>query len=79
MWPVSDAAAAIWVPAFYSALTADPQHDAAEALRIAQLKLRDSRAFRHPFYWAGLQAFARVALDDQALRQQSVGAALAHD
>lgn len=62
LWPVSDAASSIWVPAFYAALTADSQHDAAAALRIAQLKLRDSRMFRHPFYWAGFQTFTRLAL-----------------
>lgn len=62
LWPVSDAASAIWVPAFYSALTADPKHDAAEALRAAQLKLRESRAFRHPFYWAGMQAFTHLPI-----------------
>ncbi|HET7064176.1 MAG TPA: CHAT domain-containing protein [Rudaea sp.] len=55
LWPISDAAAALWVPAFYSAITSDPHHDAAHALRAAQLRLRESRAFRHPFFWAGMQ------------------------
>jgi tetratricopeptide (TPR) repeat protein len=58
MWPVSDAAAALWVPAFYAALNADPDHDAARALRAAQLRLRASREFRHPFFWSGMQAIA---------------------
>jgi CHAT domain-containing protein len=53
LWPVSDAATAIWVPAFYTALESDPRHRAAEATRAAQIKLRDTRIFRHPFYWAG--------------------------
>jgi CHAT domain-containing protein len=60
LWPVSDSAAALWVPAFYQALTADPGHDAAQALRAAQQRLRSSRAFTHPFYWAGLQAIERI-------------------
>jgi CHAT domain len=60
LWPVSDSAAALWVPAFYQALTADPGHDAAQALRAAQQRLRSSRAFTHPFYWAGLQAIERL-------------------
>lgn len=57
MWPVSDAAAAVWVPAFYGAL-AGSAGDAAEALRVAQRALRDSRAFRHPWYWASLVHWA---------------------
>lgn len=49
---VSDGAAALWVPAFYRSLSdgAGP----ASALRKAQLTLRNSRAYRHPFYWSSL-------------------------
>lgn len=67
-WPVSDAAAALWVPAFYSALATDPQRNAAVALRAAQLRLRESRAFAHPFFWAGMQTTTRLALS--ALAEQ---------
>jgi tetratricopeptide (TPR) repeat protein len=59
MWPISDAASSIWVPTFYATLAGDRNHDAAEALRIAQQQLRASRAFSHPFYWAGMQAIER--------------------
>jgi hypothetical protein len=59
-WPVSDSASALWVPAFYSALVSDPRHDAAVALRAAQLRLRQSRAFTHPFFWASLQTLERL-------------------
>lgn len=59
LWPMSDAASATWVPAFYTALAADPSHNAASALRAAQLRLRESRMFRHPFYWSGLETFSR--------------------
>jgi CHAT domain-containing protein len=62
LWPVSDSAAALWVPAFYSALTNDSHHDAAEALRAAQLRLRASRAFVHPFFWAGIQTLEQLPL-----------------
>jgi CHAT domain-containing protein/tetratricopeptide (TPR) repeat protein len=62
LWPVSDTASGIWVPAFYSALSADPIHDAAAALTAAQRALRHSRMFRHPFHWAGWQAFGSLAL-----------------
>jgi hypothetical protein len=62
LWPVSDAASALWVPAFYRALLADPAHDAAQALRNAQLRLRASRAFTHPFFWASLQSIERLDL-----------------
>ncbi len=61
-WPVSDAAAALWVPEFYTALAADPEHNAANALHAAQLRLRASRAFAHPFFWAGMQATTRLGL-----------------
>jgi CHAT domain-containing protein len=37
----------------------DAHVDAAHAVR-AQLRLRETRNFRHPFYWAGLQVFART-------------------
>lgn len=60
-WPVSDAATNLWVPAFYAALAADPRRDGWSALRSAQLRLRQSRAFRHPYYWASLAGFARFA------------------
>lgn len=65
MWAVSDAASATWLPALYANLAADPAHEAAAALRAAQLRLRESRMFRHPFYWSGLQAFTRLDVPGQ--------------
>ena len=62
LWPVSDAASALWVPEFYRALVADPQLDAAPALRSAQQRLRASRAFAHPFFWAGMETIERLPL-----------------
>jgi len=62
MWPVSDSAAAVWVPAFYIALDADAQHDPARAMRVAQTRLRESRAFAHPFYWASLQTISGLPM-----------------
>jgi CHAT domain-containing protein len=50
------------VPAFYRALLADAGYDSALALRTAQLRLRTSRAFTHPFFWAGLQSIERLDL-----------------
>lgn len=51
-WAVSDGAAGLWVEAMYAGLA---EHgEPARALQRAQLRLRDSRAYRHPFYWAGL-------------------------
>jgi tetratricopeptide (TPR) repeat protein len=57
-WAVSEAASSQLLRTFYPALieTGDP----ALALRRAQLALRDSRHFRHPWYWAGFTAFARA-------------------
>lgn len=60
LWSVSDAATLLWDPAFYRAIDADSNHDAADALRQAQLRLRASRHFAHPFYWAGMQAIVHV-------------------
>jgi hypothetical protein len=62
-WPVSDTASAVWVPAFYRALAADGgQPDVAFALAEARRALRASRAFRHPFHWAGWVHLRRVAM-----------------
>lgn len=61
-WPVSDGAAALWVPAFYAALAQQPIADPSAALRAAQQALLKSRAFRHPFYWASLAHWQRLAL-----------------
>jgi hypothetical protein len=41
--PVDDAVARALVEAFYAALAADPEHSAANALRVAQLALRTER------------------------------------
>ncbi|MEO7325410.1 MAG: CHAT domain-containing protein [Dokdonella sp.] len=54
LWPISDSAAAIWVPSFYSTVRARGTTDVAQALHHAQLSLRETREFRHPFYWASL-------------------------
>jgi CHAT domain-containing protein len=60
-WPVSDTASAVWVPAFYRALAAGGEHpDPAQALAEARRALRASRAFRHPFHWAGWVHWQRV-------------------
>jgi tetratricopeptide (TPR) repeat protein len=51
-WELSDGAAALWVETLYAALA---EHgDPARALGQAQQRLRASRSYRHPFYWAGL-------------------------
>jgi CHAT domain-containing protein len=52
-WPVSDSASAVWIPAFYGSIAANAAIAPGEALRNARLALRRSRAYRHPFYWAG--------------------------
>lgn len=63
LWPVSDSAAALWIPDFYHHLLetgANGIADPAAALRSAQLRLRGSRAFRHPFYWASLSHYTAL-------------------
>lgn len=82
LWPVSDTAATVWVPAFYRALDLQDLDSSAEALRQAQLALRASRHFRHPYYWASLAHFRRLAVpvaeDERAVpaaRQLAQGSA----
>jgi CHAT domain-containing protein len=66
LWPVSDAATVKWVPAFYGALDTGDLGSSAEALRQAQLALRNSRHFRHPFYWASLAHFRHLEVPELA-------------
>lgn len=62
-WPISDAASAVWVPAFYRALSAvGDTPDPAQALAEARRALRASRAFRHPFHWAGWVHWERMSI-----------------
>jgi CHAT domain-containing protein len=64
-WPVSDTASAIWVPAFYRALAAGGDRpDPAQALAEARRALHASRAFRHPFHWAGWVHWQRLAVGE---------------
>ena len=51
LWSVSDQAASELVLEFYTQLQ-NPSISKAEALQAAQLKLMDSRNYRHPYYWS---------------------------
>jgi len=51
LWPVSDEAAQLLLPAFYAHLS-DSEKTKAEALRHAQIELMKRPEFRHPFYWS---------------------------
>jgi hypothetical protein len=63
LWPINDTAASLWASTFYAHLPAQPSSaEIAEALRTSMLRLRDSRAFRHPRYWASLVHLARIGL-----------------
>ncbi len=62
LWPVSDAATNVWVPEFYTQLDPKRPETSAEALRLAQLKLANSRYFSHPHYWASLVHIAQVSV-----------------
>jgi CHAT domain-containing protein len=77
LWAVSDSAAALWVPAFYSAISAHPELDSAEGLRAAQLRLRSTISFRHPYFWAGMQSISNLnvaAAPGSPNRQVNIGA-----
>jgi len=64
LWPVNDTAAYLWSSSFYAHLPMTPSSDdIAEALRQAMLRLRDTRAYRHPKYWASLVHLARMPLE----------------
>ncbi|HMB52801.1 MAG TPA: CHAT domain-containing tetratricopeptide repeat protein [Thermoanaerobaculia bacterium] len=52
LWQVDDAATAELMSRFYRALLGDG-HDAAAALRAAQLSIRHQRGWAAPYYWAG--------------------------
>ncbi|MBV6413212.1 MAG: CHAT domain-containing protein [Xanthomonadales bacterium PRO6] len=57
-WRTSDSASRVWVPAFYRALDPQRPETSAAALRAAQLALRDSPHFRHPWHWASLAHYS---------------------
>jgi hypothetical protein len=65
-WALSDLAGALWIPTFYRALQRPESIDTAEALRLAQLTLKQSRHFRHPYYWASLGHFRRIEIPPAA-------------
>ena len=60
-WPISDSASAVWIPAFYAAMRGRDAAASASALRLSQLALKNSRAYRHPYYWASLAHFRRLS------------------
>jgi CHAT domain-containing protein len=51
LWAISDASAADVFAAFYEKL-GDASYTNAEALRHAQLELKSSPEFSHPFFWS---------------------------
>jgi tetratricopeptide (TPR) repeat protein len=67
-WRVSDAASTRWVEPFYQHLARHGAGQTGEALRQAQLWMRASRMFRHPFYWAGWMHLVRVPIAAGATR-----------
>lgn len=51
LWSVNDEASSELIGEFYGQLRQNPDQTKAQALRVAQLKLRDG-GYRHPYYWA---------------------------
>ncbi|MCE3004109.1 MAG: CHAT domain-containing protein [Xanthomonadaceae bacterium] len=67
LWPVSDSASGVWLPAFYRSYSgAGSARDVAASIRQAQLALRATRAYRHPFYWASLVYLGRFEARSRA-------------
>jgi CHAT domain-containing protein len=72
LWPVSDVAASTWIPTFYRGLAQRgvsgsvpaPQslvlENTAQALRLAQVALKHSPHYRHPFFWSSLVHFRNL-------------------
>jgi CHAT domain-containing protein/tetratricopeptide (TPR) repeat protein len=77
-WPISDSASAVWIPAFYQAMREQPPSRSIEALRTAQLALKNSRAYRHPYYWASLAHFQRFTVPAKIAAQQPATAGSGH-
>ena len=50
LWAVNDASTSVFMQEFYQALKAGESK--AEALQLAQTKLRNSEEFQHPYYWS---------------------------
>ena len=50
LWPVSDRATAVFMNAFYTGLKSDGL-SVPDALRVAQLSLRENPRYSEPFYW----------------------------
>jgi CHAT domain-containing protein len=53
VYSVSDAATAQLMREFYRGMFGPDRLSAAAALRAAQLRMREQRRWRHPFYWSG--------------------------
>jgi tetratricopeptide (TPR) repeat protein len=70
LWPMSDAATAVWVPAFYGALASDASITPADAARLAAQRLRSTPYFRHPYYWGSLVAIERRSPADERTTRQ---------
>ena len=62
LWPVSDAASDTWISSFYGALDPLKLDSSAAALRQAQLALKQTRQFRHPYFWASLAHWRNLDL-----------------
>jgi CHAT domain-containing protein len=58
-WSLSESASRVWLPPFYAEIGKHGIAGTSASLRDAQLALRESRHFRHPFYWASITHFSR--------------------
>jgi tetratricopeptide (TPR) repeat protein len=60
-WAVSDSATAVWVPNFYRRLWTSSTLDPSAALTATRQRIRDTRMFRSPFYWASWEDYVSLA------------------
>lgn len=59
LWDVDSAATSAWMKRFYRKL--GEGRAVSEAVRLASAEMRETPAWRHPRYWAGFAAYARLA------------------
>jgi predicted kinase len=74
LWSIDDRATARVMRSFYAHLAR--RETVATSLRLAQMEMRRTRGYAHPFYWAGFTVVGDGALSVQVERKSPVRAIL---
>jgi CHAT domain-containing protein len=62
-WPMTDDVGSTFIQAFYEALLIK-KNGLSKAVQLAQLKIRESSGWEHPFFWAPFVAFGHTLWED---------------